>query len=230
MLVKDVMITKVVGVSPDNSVRRAAEVMLTNRISGVPVIDDAGCLVGIISEGDLLRRTELGRGAIAELGTSVLTAEEQATAYVKSNAWRVADVMSRAPVVVEEDASLGRVSGLMQKHGIKRIPVMREGVLVGIISRADLLRVIVTADLDETARGDEAVRRSIAIRLSENTGLLGKDVTVAVTDGVAHLWGNVDTAECKKAARVAAESVRGVRGVVEHFSEDPKGSAITPSD
>ncbi|UWU19016.1 CBS domain-containing protein (plasmid) [Rhizobium sullae] len=230
MLVKNVMITKVVGVSPDNSVRRAAEVMLINHISGVPVIDDAGCLVGIISEGDLLRRTELGRGAIAELGTSALTAEEKATAYVKSNAWRVADVMSRDPVVVEEDASLGQVSGLMQQHGIKRIPVMREGVLVGIISRADLLKVIVTADLDETARGDEAIRRSIAIRLSENTGLLGKDVTVAVTDGVAHLWGNVDTAECKKAARVAAESVRGVRGVVEHFSEDPKGFAITPSD
>ncbi|TDW16592.1 BON domain-containing protein [Rhizobium azibense] len=230
MLVKDVMITKVVGVSPDNSVRRAAEVMLTNRISGVPVIDDAGCLVGIISEGDLLRRAELGRGAIAELGTSALTAEEKATAYVKSNAWRVADVMSRNPVVVEEDASLGRVSGLMQQHNIKRIPVMREGVLVGIISRADLLQVIVTADLDETARGDEAIRRSIAIRLSENTGLLGKDMTVTVTDGVAHLWGNVDTAECKKAARVAAESVRGVRVVVEHFCEDPKGSSITPSD
>ncbi len=227
MLVKDVMITKVVGVSPDNSVRRAAEVMLANRISGVPVIDDAGCLVGIISEGDLLRRTELGRGAIAELGTSALTAEEQATAYVKSNAWRVADVMSRAPVVVEEDASLGRVSGLMQQHGIKRIPVMREGVLVGIISRADLLKVIVTADLERN-RAREVTKPSVAaLRYgsAKIQGLLGKDVTVAVTDGVAHLWGNVDTAECKKAARVAAESVRGVRGVVEHFSEDPKGSA-----
>lgn len=76
MLVKDVMITKVVGVSPDNSVRRAAEIMLANHVSGVPVIDDAGRLVGIISEGDLLRRTELGREATAEFGTSALTAEE----------------------------------------------------------------------------------------------------------------------------------------------------------
>ncbi|WP_183928830.1 CBS domain-containing protein [Rhizobium mongolense] len=220
MLVKDVMITKVVGVSPDNSVRRAAEIMLANHVSGVPVIDDAGQLVGIISEGDLLRRTELGRGAIAELGDQVFSAEERAKAYVKSNAWRVADVMSRNLIVVEEDASLVSVSGLMQEHGVKRIPVMKEGALIGIVSRADLLKAIVTAHHDETARGDDAIRRSISIRLSENTGLEGKDMTVTVIDGVAHLWGNVDTAECRKAARVAAESVRGVRGVVEHFPEE----------
>ncbi|NKK75407.1 CBS domain-containing protein [Rhizobium leguminosarum bv. viciae] len=220
MLVKDVMTTKVVGVSADNSVRRAAEVMLTNHISGVPVIDDAGYLVGIISEGDLLRRTELGQGAIFGLEDQALSAEEKAKAYVKSSAWRVADVMTRDPVVVEEDASLVRVSGLMQEHGIKRIPVMKEGALVGIVSRADLLKAIITANQDETAPGDEAIRRSITIRLSENTGLEGKDMTVTVTDGVVHLWGNVDTAECRKAARVAVESVRGVRGVVEHFPED----------
>jgi len=219
MLVKDVMTTKLVGVSPDNSVRRAAEIMLANQVSGVPVIDDAGRLIGIISEGDLLRRTELG-GPAAELGTSALTAEEKATAYVKSNAWKVADVMSRDPIVVDEDTSLGQVSALMQKHRIKRIPVMRDGVPIGIISRADLLKAIVTADHDETAPGDEAIRRSIAIRLSENTGLLGKDMAVTVTDGVAHLWGSIDTEECKKAARVAAESVRGVTRVVEHFSGD----------
>ncbi|APO76427.1 CBS/BON domain-containing protein [Rhizobium etli 8C-3] len=220
MLVKDVMMKKVVGVSPDNSVRRAAEIMLANHVSGVPVIDDAGRLVGIISEGDLLRRTELGRGAIADLGGQAFSAEDRAKAYVKSNAWRVADVMSRNPVVVEEDASLAHVSGLMQEHGIKRIPVMKKGALVGIVSRADLLKAIVTAHQDETAPGDEAIRRSISIRLSENTGLEGKDMTVTVIDGVAHLWGRVDTAECRKAARVAAENVRGVIKVVEHYPED----------
>ncbi|ASS55562.1 CBS domain-containing protein [Rhizobium leguminosarum] len=220
MLVKDVMTTKLVGVSPDNSVRRAAEIMLANQVSGVPVIDDAGRLIGILSEGDLLRRTELGGAAAAELGTFALTAEEKATAYVKSNAWKVADVMSRDPVVVGEDTSLGQVSALMQKHRIKRIPVMRDGVPIGIISRADLLKAIVAADRDETAPGDEAIRRSIAIRLSENTSLLGKDMAVTVTDGVAHLWGSIDTEECKRAARVAAESVRGVTRVVEHFSGD----------
>jgi osmotically-inducible protein OsmY len=81
------------------------------------------------------------------------------------------------------------------------------------------LEAIIAASQDETASGDEAIRRSVAVRLSENTGLAGKDMTVTVSDGVAHLWGNVDTAECRKAARVAAESVRGVKGVVEHFSE-----------
>jgi CBS domain-containing protein len=216
MMVRDVMKIKVIKVSPDNSVKRAAEAMLANHISGVPVIDDEGQLVGLITEGDLLRRTELGQ-AISTIADESLTPEEKAKTYIKSNAWKVADVMSRNPVSVEEDTSLARVAYLMEEHGIKRLPVMRAGAVVGIVSRADLLEAIISAKSDETASGDEAIRRSIMIRLSENTGLEGQDVSVTVSDGVVHLWGNVSTEDCRKAARVAAESVRGIVGVVDHF-------------
>ncbi|MEY9770245.1 CBS domain-containing protein [Sinorhizobium fredii] len=218
MLVKDVMTIAIVKVSPDNSVRQAANVMLENHVSGIPVVDDEGHLVGIISESDLIRRTELGIGAIASLAEMAMPAEERAGAYVKRSSWKVGDAMTSAPVTIDEDASLTQVAKLMLERGIKRIPVTRAGELVGIVSRADLLRAILIAKLDETAAGDEAIQRSIAVRLAENTGLEGLDVTVTVADGIVHLWGDVETAECKRAARIVAESVRGVRGVVEHFS------------
>jgi len=217
MRVKDVMTTSVVKLSPDNSVRQAARIMLDNHVSGLPVVDDEGRLVGLISEGDLIRRTELG-GGIPMVDVTI-AADERANAYVRRSSWRVGDAMTADPVTIGEDASVARVAAVMQERGIKRIPVLRNGVLVGIVSRADLLQALLSAKQDETAAGDEAIRRSILVRLGENTGLEGLDIKVAVTDGIVHLWGNVETAECRKAARIVAENVRGVRAVVEHFSE-----------
>lgn len=219
MRVKDIMTTKVVKISPDNSVRQAAKVMLDNHVSGMPVVDDDGHLLGIISEGDLIRRTELGSGVVASLAEMAIPAEERAKAYVRRSSWRVGDAMTRDPVTIDEDATLTLAAQVMQERSIKRIPVTRAGELIGIVSRADLLQVILTAKRDETAAGDDAIQRSIAIRLGENTGLEGFDVKVIVADGIVHLWGNVETTECRRAARVVAESVRGVRGVVEHFSQ-----------
>ena len=215
MKVKDVMATKVVTVSPDNSVRRAAGIMLDKHVSGLPVVDDEGMLVGLISEGDLLRRSELGLRIIAAPEQS---ASERASAYVKSHAWKVADVMSCNVVTVKEEADLSHVATLMAENGVKRLPVMRNGKLVGIVSRADLLHAIATARLDDTAPGDEAIRRSIVTRLNEDIGLNSANVTVTVVDGLVHLWGTASAAS-RKAACVVAEGVRGVKGVVEHFSD-----------
>lgn len=217
MRVKDVMTTKIVRLSPDNSVRQAARIMFDSHVSGLPVVDDEGRLIGLISEGDLIRRTELGGGG--PLADVTLAADDRAHAYIRRSSWRVGDAMTADPVTIDEDAPLARVAALMQERGIKRLPVLRNGVLVGIVSRADLLQAVLSAKQDETAAGDEAIRRSILVRLGENTGLEGLDVKVAVTDGIVHLWGNVETAECRRAARIVAENVRGVRGVVEHFSE-----------
>ena len=224
MNTNDVMTKNVVTVSPDHGVRHAATIMLVNHVSGLPVIDDEGRLVGLISEGDLLRRVELGLGAIASSAEPAHSVEERARAYVRSNAWKVADVMSCDLVVVDEETPLARVAFLMAQHRIKRIPVMRGSALVGIVSRADLLHAISGAKPDETAAGDKAIRRSIITRLNEQTGLEGKAVTVTVADGLVHLWGNVDTDDCRNAARVVAESVRGVRGVVQHFPQEEPDS------
>jgi CBS domain-containing protein len=221
MQAKDVMTTTIVSVSNDHSVRHAAEIMLTNHVSGLPVMDGDGRLVGIISEGDLIRRTELGTEAIVSLVTGEQAAADRANAFVRRSSWKVGDAMSRNPIVVDEKTALGHISSLMQEHGIKRVPVVRNGELVGIVSRADLLKAIIMAELDETAAGDEALRRSIVVRLGEDTGLEGLDLKVTVFEGIVHLWGEVTTEECRRAACVVAENVRGVRGVVEHFSKPP---------
>lgn len=217
MRVKDVMTRKVVRLSPDNSVRQAAKLMLEHHVSGLPVVDDEGHLLGVLSEGDLIRRTELCSTMVASPAELELAPDQRASAFVKRCSWKVGDAMTADPVTVDEDASVVRVSRLMQERGIKRIPVVRNGELVGIVSRADLLQAILAAKQDEAPADDEAIRRSLMVRLAENTGLEGLDVTVAVTDGVVHLWGTVETADCRRAAHILAENVRGVRGVVEHF-------------
>lgn len=219
MRVKDVMTTTVVKISPDNSVRQAARLMVENHVSGVPVVDDEGRLLGIISEGDLIRRTELCGGATASQSDIGLAPEDIAAAYVKRCSWRVGDSMTADPVTIDEDASVTRVAKILQERGIKRLPVVRNGELVGIVSRRDLLQAILSARQEDMQAGDDAIRRSILVRLGENTGLEGLEVTVAVDGGVVHLWGKVETADCRRAARVLAESVHGVRGVIEHFPD-----------
>ncbi|HWK64722.1 MAG TPA: CBS domain-containing protein [Rhizobiaceae bacterium] len=216
MKASDVMTTKVATVTPDHSVRHAAKIMLENHVSGLPVVDDGGRLIGIVTEGDLLRRSELGLATVASPSRSP---EEQARAYVKAHAWNVSGVMSDKLVTVDEDMDLAQIATLMEENNIKRVPVTRDGGLIGIVSRADLLRALASAKLDGTARGDEAIRRSILARLDENTGLAGMNISVTVSDGLVHLWGNVESEDCRIAARVVAESVRGVKGVIGHFTE-----------
>jgi CBS domain-containing protein len=211
MRVKDLMKSNVVTVKPDNSVKHAAQIMLARGISGLPVVDDRDALVGIITEGDLLRRREIG----AEVRHNGSVAERSA-AFVKNHSWKVADVMTQGVISVEEETSVGRVAALMDDHHVKRIPVTREGRLVGIVSRIDLLRLIAMAEPDGCAPGDTAIRRSILSRLGELAFDDLIKLSVIVSDGVVHLWGNVDSAGERDAARVVSESVRGVAGVVDH--------------
>ena len=221
MKVEDVMSTKLITVSPDNAVRQAARLMMENRVSGLPVVDDRGRLVGLVTEGDLLRRTELGLSAVADPSHQPISPDDRAQLYAKAHAWRVGDVMVREVITVSADLHVARAAALMQERGIKRLPVVADGKMLGIVSRADLLRAIMVATPDRTASGDEAIRRSIMTRLNEDTGLEGLEVGVTVADGLVHLWGNVESEALRTAARIVAESVRGVSGVVEHFA-DPK--------
>jgi CBS domain-containing protein len=217
MKVADVMTFNVITVSLNNAVRQAAKLMLEHKVSGLPVLDDNNKLVGVITEGDLLRRSELGFSAVADHGPSSLSNDDRARIYAKSHAWRVADVMVEGLLTVTEDAPVGQVAALMQERRVKRIPVLRNGKLVGIISRRDVLQAIVAAKPESIASGDEAIRRSILVRLSEDAGLADSNVGVTVRDGLVHLWGDVQSAACRTAARIVAEGVSGVKGVVEHF-------------
>ncbi len=215
MKAKDIMTTRIVTVCPGNSIRHAAQTMLDKGVSGLPVIDDDARLVGIISEGDLMRRAEFGiRPASA---AAIPSSEQRARAYVKSHGMNVGDVMSSNVVTVDEEAPVSRIAALMEEHRIKRVPVTRAGKLVGIVSRRDLMRAIVTSSLDEIASGDAALRRSVMARLGEDAGLETARLNVTVANGIVHFWGNVDSKSQRDAARVVAEGMRGVAGVVDHM-------------
>lgn len=212
MLAKDVMSIGPVTVSPDHGIRHAIQIMLDRKISGVPVVDDEGCVVGMLTEGDLLSRSELGMQALLKPDPTSAPSDE-ARRYMKSNGWRVADVMSADLVVVDTETPITQIAALLVAHSIKRVPVLSQGRLVGIVSRADLLATICACRPEETAAGDEAIERSVSTRLGEKSHLLGEAVTAAVHDGVVHLSGTVPSDETARLARVIAESIPGVNGV-----------------
>lgn len=151
MRVQDVMSTRLVTISPEHSVWHAAQIMLTEHVSGLPVLDDAQALIGMVTEGDLLRRSELG----TPLGDGGV--QERARAYVKSRSWKVGALMSAPVLSIDEDAPLSQVAMLLGLNRIKRLPVLRDARLVGIVSRADLLKVISAGGPDAEIR---AMRRS----------------------------------------------------------------------
>ncbi|MBZ0259764.1 MAG: CBS domain-containing protein [Hyphomicrobiales bacterium] len=211
MLAKDLMTSKVVTVGPGYSIWHAAQRMLDHDVSGLPVVDDSGRVAGMLTQGDLLHRIELG----AE--TAPVAPEQRLGAYVKAHSWNVGDVMTATVISVQEETPIHAVATLMDRHRIRRMPVVREGKLVGIISRKDLLRVIAASRRDTIPPGDDAMRRAILARLGENTDLQGGRLTVTVSGGVVHLGGTVGSDAERKAARVTAESVPGVEGVCDHM-------------
>ena len=216
MRARDVMTLFPITVTPDHSVRHAARIMMESGVSGLPVLDDGARIVGLLAEGDLLQRAELGINVLV----SEAAGEPVARAYVRSRSWKVGDVMTPDPVTIGEDTPLAQIAMMLQSSGFKRLPVLRNSRLVGIVSRADLLRAIATGRMDETAPGDEAIRLSILTRLQEELGLSGTAVCVIVKDGIVHLWGVAQTQDARDCVRVACETVRGVSGVVDHSSQD----------
>lgn len=207
MQARDVMTDKVVTVGLGHSVRHAVSKMLDHGISGLPVVGDDGSLVGVITEGDLLRRAELGEQTLHS------SDKPDASGYVKARSWRISDVMSRKLLTISENASLADVARMMTENGVKRLPVLRDGVMVGIVSRADLLGAIVASGNDQTASGDEAIERAINTRLHADLGFSPTATGARVENRCVTLWGEVETEALREAARVAAEGIRGVNGV-----------------
>jgi CBS domain-containing protein len=223
MQVKDVMTPNVISVQTDESILKAARLMLQNRISGLPVLDKEGELVGIVTEGDFLRRGELGtqrrrpRWLEFIIGPGRLADE-----YVHTAGRKVEEVMTPNPVTVGESDSLQVVVELMERRRIKRLPVMGGGRLVGIISRANLMHALASGARDsEAPAGSDTPGPDWAIR-DEIIASLGKqnwapNVNVVVRNGVVDLWGVIPDERERQALMVAAENIAGVKQVHDHL-------------
>ncbi|MGH6923288.1 MAG: CBS domain-containing protein [Propylenella sp.] len=223
MFARDLMTRDVIAVRPDTSIRDVAQILLSHRISAVPVTDAKGSLLGIVSEGDLLRRAETGTERRRSWWLDLLASpDERAREYIKSHAAHVRDVMTKNVITVTEETPVSEIATFLEEKRIKRVPVVRDGRVVGIVSRADLLRGIATAKLDQTAPGDEAIRAAIVKRLREEAGVRDWLMNVTVSGGVVHMWGGVRSEAERRAARVAAETVSGVRAVEDHLTVVPE--------
>jgi CBS domain-containing protein len=224
MRAADVMTTDVITVDPETTVQSLATLLAERGISGAPVVDASGHLVGVISEGDLLHRAEIGTARRhRERRRSWWLdhyASEVVREYVKDHGRTVKDVMTRDVVTVTEETELADVAALLEVKRIKRVPVVRDGKVVGIISRANIVRAV-GATKGAPSQGGENDDRTIRARLIEELGredwakVWPEDVIVR--EGVVHFWVSDDEpGDRRQALRVAAESISGVRGVEEH--------------
>ncbi|PKA45508.1 CBS domain-containing protein (plasmid) [Rhizobium sullae] len=212
MLAKDIMTTPVTTIDEGHNVREAIELVNASRIGAIPVVDAEGRLTGIVSEGDLLRRvaSSWARRAVPHTRDR----EDALANYVKTRSWRIKDVMSTPVVSATPTATASQLAELLQVHDIKHVPVVESGRLVGMISRRDLMRALLDVPKDCTASGDDALATAVRCRLEAELEILPPTVQTAVSNGVVTLKGEVETELEREAATVAAESVRGVEGVV----------------
>jgi CBS domain-containing protein len=220
MNASDVMTRNIHSVRPDATIAEAVALMLDNRISGLPVIDEAGRLVGILTEGDLLRRSETGTERHRPRWLEILMGPGRlAEEYVRTHGRRIAEVMTRDPVTVTPDTPLKEIVELMERHRIKRVPVLQGDAPVGILSRADLLRGLAGA-LEATSVGgtsDEEISERIRAELAKAAWVPRDGISITVENGIVDLNGVILDEHERGALRVAAENVPGVRAVEDHL-------------
>lgn len=219
MKAHEIMTTDVTTVGLTTTVKEIATLLVNKRISAVPVVDDEQHVIGIVSESDLFHRAETDTERKRSWWLKVFTdTDVLARDYVKSHGLKAEDIMSRVVTSVHEKADLAEVADILDTHRIRRVPVVKEGKLIGLISRADIVRALIQAE--ETSAGakpdDSALQTAILKEIRSQSWLSARSVSVTVKNGVAELWGLVDSEEERKALHVLVEAVDGVQGVDDH--------------
>ena len=212
MKAMDVMVRDVVTVSPEDDIADVIKLLAEHDISALPVVDDDDRVVGVISEADLIHREEIGTGKHRPWWLEALTpASTLANEFAKSHGRRVSELMSTDIVSASEDTPLGQIATLLEKHRIKRIPILRDGRLVGIVSRANLIQAL-GSSLPQVATGDSdrKIRVELLDRLHDQSWTDFGSRNIIVSGGVVHLWGLVGSPEEHKALVALAEGVPGV--------------------
>ncbi len=229
MRAKDVMTGDVLTVSADADIFEAADLLLSSRVSAMPVVDQNDRIIGIVSEADLMKRAEIGTAPHKSWLLRLLSDDiSKAAAYVRSHSRHVGDVMTKEVVTVAENASLGEVAALMAKHGIKRLPVVSDGCVVGIVSRADLLQALMCQEPDNglASQSDAELRQAVSKAVESQPWSSKWPTNVMVSGGVAHLWGFAQNEAVRKAYSIAAENVPGIKSVKNHMRSMPHSATV----
>jgi CBS-domain-containing membrane protein len=235
MQAKDVMTRDVISVAPDATVLLAARLMLQYHISGLPVIDSSGKLVGVLSEGDFLRRQETQTQRRRSRWLEFLMGPGRtAGEYIHSHGSKVSEVMTEDVRTVGEDTPLEDIVELMERHRIKRVPVLRGKDVVGIVTRSNLMHAMVSLvrKAPPTAMDDAAIREQLLAEMKREQWAPAAMTTVVVRDGVVELWGVVIDDRQRQALTIAAENIPGVKAVKDHlvWVEPTSGMTIEPQE
>jgi CBS-domain-containing membrane protein len=220
MNAQEIMTRRVLTVRSDSPLQDAIAVMLEHGISGLPVLDADGMPVGMLSEGDLLRRAELGteskrpRWLAFLLGPGKLAAE-----YTHAHGRIVSDVMTDRLYSVAPDTPVQEVVLQMERHHVKRLPVLEDGRLVGIISRANLLRALALAasGLPAASASDDQIRERMAQELAATEWAPRSLLDIVVRDSEVHLYGTILDDREREALCVVARNTAGVKAVHDHL-------------
>jgi CBS domain-containing protein len=218
MKAADIMVRNVVTVKPDEEVGAAIKLLWEHDVSALPVVDSDGAVVGIVSEADLVRRMELGTERQRPWWLEAVTpAATLATEFAKSHGRMVHEVMSTDVVSAVEETPLSEIAGLLEKHRIKRVPILRDGKLVGIVSRSNLIQALASgpAAVTQAAPSDRGIRLELLDRLSGQAWTDFGSRNVIVRDGVVHLWGLVGSRAEHEALLALVQEVPGVKSVAD---------------
>ena len=221
MRAHDIMTTPVVTVPPDLSVQEIAALMVEKRISGIPVVSPDGAILGIVSESDLLRRTELGLDETTPRWPAMLAnSHEIARNFTKIHGIKAHDVMARPVVSVGDDSPIQAVADTLARHAIKRVPVMKDGKLTGIIARSDLVRAYAQtkpATSGQVHLGNGVIHKAITDAMHGKPWLDTSYLNISVNDGVVRLSGYVQSRDHSNAVRVLIEELPGVERVEQNL-------------
>lgn len=219
MRAHQIMTKDVITVTPHTTIEKAAKIMLQTHVSGLPVVDDAGTLVGVVSETDFLRRGEIGTGRKRPAWLEFFMGPGRAAAeFVHERGRKVEDVMTPDPITVEERTPLEELVRLMEKKDIKRLPVLSGKILKGIVTRSNLLQAVASMahEIPDPTADDDHIRDRI-LRTVNKTDWRPIGFEVTVRKGIVHLHGIITTDEARKATIVAAENTAGVKKVHDHL-------------
>jgi CBS domain-containing protein len=215
----DVMVRDVITIGPDDSIADAAKLIADNDVSALPVVDDDGRLVGIISEGDLMSREEIGAAVHHPWWIEAVTpAATLAAEFAKSHGKRVDEVMSENVITATEDMPLAEIATILERNRIKRVPIVRGSELVGIVSRSNLVQAMASngGAPSESLDASRSIRAELLSRLeNEQSWTDFGSRNVIVTDGKVHLWGLISSEAERKALIALAEGVPGVTEVID---------------
>ena len=235
MRAHQIMTRPVFTVLPEATILEAANLMLARHISGLPVVDAAGKLVGIVSEGDFIRRSEIGtQRKRSRLLNFILGPGQAATDFVHEHGCKIAEIMTPDPVTISEDTPLEAIVALMEKNKLKRLPVTRGGRVVGIVSRANLLQAVahLARQIPDPTADDDHIRNRIIDALSKNNWC-PNGLSVIVRDGIVNLGGVLTDDRSRQASIVCAENIAGVKKVHDHLCwVDPMSGLyfVSPED